>query len=128
MAVTTTIKNGAIIRKKLTALPKKLARNILRQAIRAAARQLADEVRTRAPVGPTGYLSSSIKSRDSRGERNQVAAKVATDAFYARFVEYGTSKMAAKPFMRPAFDTQKDKLVDLVGRMLAERLEKEVNS
>lgn len=27
---------------------------------------------------------------------------------YWRFVEFGTQKMAPRPFMRPAFDTQKE--------------------
>jgi HK97 gp10 family phage protein len=30
------------------------------------------------------------------------------DAFYAKFVEYGTVKMAAQPFIRPAFDNNKE--------------------
>ena len=29
------------------------------------------------------------------------------DPFYWRFVEFGTSKMSARPFLRPAFDTKK---------------------
>lgn len=33
------------------------------------------------------------------------------DAFYGRFPEFGTSKMAAQPFMRPAFESQKENAV-----------------
>ena len=29
------------------------------------------------------------------------------DPFYWRFVEFGTSKMAARPFLRPAFESRK---------------------
>lgn len=34
-------------------------------------------------------------------------AKNPNDPFYWRFVEFGTSKMPAKPFLRPAFEQSK---------------------
>lgn len=36
------------------------------------------------------------------------------DAFYWTFVEFGTSKMAAEPFMRPAFESRKNQALDLI--------------
>lgn len=36
------------------------------------------------------------------------------DAYYWRFVEFGTSKMAAKPFIRPAFAQKKDESLFLI--------------
>lgn len=30
--------------------------------------------------------------------------EVSSNAFYSKYLEYGTSKMAARPFMRPARD------------------------
>ena len=46
-------------------------------------------------------------------------AKVSVDAFYGRFVEFGTVKMAARPFMRPAFDTKKQAASQAFGTYLA---------
>ncbi|MNY41310.1 hypothetical protein D3C86_1761160 [compost metagenome] len=46
------------------------------------------------------------------------------DFFYAHFVEYGTSKMAAKPFMRPAYDQNKEKAVQAIKDRISKRLEK----
>lgn len=57
--------------------------------------------RTRCPVD-TGRLRSSIASsglqRDSRG----AYVEVGTVVFYAGFVEFGTRRMAAQPYLRPA--------------------------
>ena len=54
-----------------------------------------------APVD-TGRLRSSIAKpelgRDGRG----LFARVGTDVEYAPYVELGTSRMSARPFLRPA--------------------------
>lgn len=52
-------------------------------------------------------------------------AKGLTDAFYARFVEFGTVKMNARPFLRPAFDNGKSDAVKAIADRLAKRLLKE---
>lgn len=54
-----------------------------------------------APVD-TGFLRSSIGVEVS-GVR-QVSAVIAPTADYAAYVELGTSRAAAQPFMQPAFD------------------------
>ena len=48
------------------------------------------------------------------------------DAFYARFVEFGTVKMAARPFMRPAFEAKKGEAVDAIKAYLERRIPEEV--
>jgi len=58
---------------------------------------VADQARELAPFS-TGYLRSTIGfERQAPLQWNVYAA-----AHYAKFVEYGTSKMAPKPYMRPA--------------------------
>lgn len=47
------------------------------------------------------------------------------DAFYWTFVEFGTSKMSARPFLRPAFVEQQQAAVDRITEKLAERIELE---
>lgn len=53
-----------------------------------------------APVD-TGRLRSSITHSIER-ERDGLVGIVGTDVDYAAFVELGTSRAAAKPFLRPA--------------------------
>ena len=48
------------------------------------------------------------------------------DPFYWRFVEFGTSKMAAQPFLRPAFEMKKVPAVNEVVRDARERVQAEI--
>ena len=52
-----------------------------------------------APNTDTGRLASSIKFRH---EKDTQTAYVETDIEYAPHLEFGTSKMAARPFLQPA--------------------------
>jgi len=52
------------------------------------------------PGVDTGKLRNSIRA-ESLGGMNWM---IATDAEYGPHLEYGTSKMAARPFMSPALD------------------------
>ena len=45
------------------------------------------------------------------------------DAWYWRFVEFGTVKMSARPFLRPAFDMKKHEAVTAIKTRLAQRIE-----
>lgn len=48
------------------------------------------------------------------------------DTFYWRHLEVGTSKMAAQPFMRPAFSNNKDAVQDEFFTDFKEQLDKEI--
>jgi HK97 gp10 family phage protein len=41
-----------------------------------------------------------------------------TSGWYAHFVEFGTAKAAPQPFMRPAWDSNKDRALDIIKREL----------
>jgi len=43
---------------------------------------------------------------------------VGTNLEYAKHQEYGTSKMAARPFLRPALDEEKENVKDEIGAAL----------
>lgn len=64
-----------------------------------ASEAVVDEARRIVPVD-TGFLKSTI-GRVKKSEGHWVAYAL---AHYASFVEFGTRKMAAQPFMRPAFE------------------------
>jgi HK97 gp10 family phage protein len=53
------------------------------------------------PANDTGFLASSIFAEPIKGE---VATKIEARAPYAVHLEFGTAKMAPRPFIRPAGD------------------------
>ena len=48
------------------------------------------------------------------------------DGFYGRFIELGTSKMTAKPFLRPALESSQDEVLQKTKEYIANRLPQEV--
>lgn len=55
-----------------------------------------------------GSLKKSIRYRVSRGKKLSVQVIAGNkNVFYAPFVEFGTSKMLARPFLRPALESSK---------------------
>lgn len=101
---------------------------VLRDATRAGAEVLREEVIQRAPERSgklkknvvvltqksrrRGEISSGvhIRGRNMRtgNSDNSMKASDPRNAFYWRFVELGTVNMPAHPFVRPAFDTRQE--------------------
>ncbi len=71
------------------------------------------------------FFHVSVRKGKKFGKLVQGKAAASIDAFYARFLEFGTSKMSARPFMRPAFDTEQPATIEAVRAYLAERIPKE---
>lgn len=76
------------LQKLLDQLPAKVERNVLRGALRAAARVI-EPVAKGGIRQRSGELAKSLRV-SVRARRGTVTAAVKTDLFYARFVEYGT--------------------------------------
>lgn len=121
----------------LQGLPDKLQRNVMRAALRAGAKLVADQARESVPVD-SGALRRSVKV-GTRVQRGVVQANVKAgdkEAWYARFVEFGTAAHTikardggymmfggawvrsvshpgarARPFLRPALDARADAAV-----------------
>ena len=115
----------------LKKLPERVARNVVRRAVTKGAKVIEEEMRARAPVGATGNLKASIgqvgvKSRDkSKLTRTVGALKGAgRKGFHAHLLEFGTVKMAARPFIRPAFDQTKGEALKVIGMELGKGVEK----
>ena len=70
----------------------------------------------------TAQLTQSIKPGELRdtmtGKDGQVLAGGTEAVEYAAFVEFGTSRMIAYPFMRPALVHQQDEILRLQGKLL----------
>lgn len=111
--------------RQLHSLPDKVAGRALAAAVRAGARVVRDAARERAPV-QTGTLQANIVIRNERSgsdaEKTALVAVRNHPAYYWRFVEFGTRKMAAHPFLRPAFDACEREAVDAITEKLEQRI------
>jgi len=85
---------------------------------------VAETARMLVPV-LSGDLRESIVVGDhlqaapARGGRRSAGVYVgvlAGQAFHGWFVEAGTVKMAAQPFLAPAFEQHRDEIVDILGK------------
>ena len=146
MAEIRNIQGLAELDRALHALPGNIAKNVLRGAVGAGASVIRAEAKQRAPVAtgqgkdapPPGTLKRAIYSKQIRelsnfskqtffvsvksGAKHRGAGKKYLDAWYWRFVEFGTSKMAARPFLRPAFEAKKTEAIEAIRAYLAKRI------
>jgi HK97 gp10 family phage protein len=147
LTTTVTLTGIEEMKRQLQALPAEIRKTVLAGALFAGAKTLRDEVKSRAPVRTGNLRNNIIAYRDRHPEqfgaavhysvmvkRLKVARKVkrllrraknagasiriVDDAYYWRFLEYGTSKMSARPFFRPAIDVVQPQLVKIVGDQL----------
>ena len=130
------------LQEALKQLPANIARNALRGAVNAGATVIRKEAQARAPKD-TGVLRRALYQKQIRelssavqqtffvgvrqGKSAKKTKKGTLDAFYGRFVEFGTSKMPARPFMRPAFEAQKGAAVAAIQAYLEKRIPEEVD-
>ncbi|WP_407219466.1 HK97-gp10 family putative phage morphogenesis protein [Enterobacter hormaechei] len=125
------------IAKDLEALSRAENNKVLRDATRAGAEVLKDEVIARAPVRTgklkkrggcypksrrRGEISSGVHIRGvnlrTGNSDNTMKANNPRNAFYWRFVELGTANMPAHPFVRPAYDTREEEAASVaIARM-----------
>jgi len=102
-------------------------RGIARDAAEAGAEKIAAAWRDRAPQGEGDHPGPSYRDAIDvrpRKNRNGARATVAARTYrpYPYFLEYGTSKMAARPSAIPAYDAARDEAIDAAGAKLAEVL------
>ncbi|NBU45443.1 MAG: HK97 gp10 family phage protein [Betaproteobacteria bacterium] len=150
-AETVRIEGLAELNRALRELPQRIANRGLRTAVYAGAKVIRDEARHRAPKAAqslgtkqpsAGTLKRSVIMkhirelsgggrqtfyvlvRQGKKYRNQgKRGNLSQDAWYWRFVEFGTVKMSARPFLRPAFDMKKNDALTAIKTRLAERIE-----
>lgn len=131
----------ADIQKLLDTLPVKIEKNIMRQALRAGCNVIKETAKQMAPVGPpsakgakvyggyAGALRDSIRV-GARIKGGKVTAyvkaggktKKGADVFYAHMLEYGTVNMRARPYMRPALDSQASAAIVAAAEYMKARL------
>lgn len=126
---------------KLDAITK-AAGKATRPAAQDGAQVFYDEMKLRVPVSAKphksgkktynpGTLRKAIyqayaekESGDSKSTYRVSWNK--SHAFYGRFLEFGTSKMAARPFLRPAYDAARLKALQAVKARMGEEVKKAI--
>lgn len=113
------------LQRKFAALSGKMQRAVLRDSLRSAARVVEKDARNRVPVD-TGRLKKAITQNVSvKGVVGEALVGYKKEVFYGRFVEMGTSKMAAQPFLRPALDENNEEIrttfLNALNRTIEER-------
>lgn len=132
------------LEKKLQDLGPKLARKALRKAVANVGTMWIKEMQARVPVD-TGILRDSIGMKVTtkagrqgapsqakvsvgplwdkfvKGEKSEVSSQQA--AVYAMFSEFGSKHQPARPWMRPVFDSTKERAVQILADTLREDLD-----
>ena len=137
--------------KFLQTLTPRMEANVMRAALNAGAKIVADAAKNNCPVGPpgrenariyggyAGALRDSIRRGSSIKQRKgKVIAYVRAggharqkkaDTYYAKFVEYGTMPhgnhpgTSPRPFMRPALDAESEHALAVIANFIKNRLE-----
>jgi len=111
-------------RKKSTRFALRKAANVVRDAAKAGAEKvddpktptnIAENVVVRADtrhMRESGDLKFSVGIRGGSVSKRKNASNPGGDTYYWRFLEFGTEKMAAQPFMRPAMESSVDPATD----------------
>ncbi|MBK8916373.1 MAG: HK97 gp10 family phage protein [Phycisphaerales bacterium] len=132
--------------KALREMPEDLSKNALRAGMRAGAATIRDEARLKVPI-LTGRLREAVylkqvrelssrltqvffvgvRTGPKRKKNKQTGAiekDYSRDAWYWRFIEFGTRFMSARPFLRPAFERKKEAAVAAIAARLKVRIDK----
>lgn len=64
------------------------------------------------PATDTGFLVSQI-STDVHTKGNSVVGQIISSAPYSKHLEFGTTKMSARPFMQPSLEKNKRKIREI---------------
>ena len=132
----------------LKALNEDMTTKIARYATKAAAKVVLEKAKALVPVD-TGALKASLEVHEIRKTQltSEYTVMVNTftmkkykegsqvrrhrieghktyedwgDFYYGRFIEFGTVKMAARPFLRPAFEQSKDSALSEMVKAIRE--------
>ena len=93
------------------------------KALKKGAEVIKEEMITNAPV-LTGNLKENIEVSDMKTKNSTEYVEVGPnkDAFYAKFIEFGTIKQKAKPFIEPAFLAKRREALDIISDVIKEAI------
>ena len=106
------------LEKKMRRLSNVAQKEAKQEALHAGSLLVQGQATLNAPVD-TGNLRSSIDV-----EVGTEDAEIFTPVEYAAHVEYGTSRQAAQPYLRPALDNSKGNIIKLFSQTYAKYLKR----
>lgn len=127
------------VSRALQELPRGVVKNVVRRSVYAGATKIRDVAKAKVPVD-TGALRASIVAKTNRTDQTgaiSASVGVARKKFvrgrrggksprrYAHLVEFGTAKVAASPFLRPAMDTQLDAVIEVTAMKMRQGIDVE---
>ena len=120
------------ILRKMKALPGRIQNNILVGGVRACAKPIIKEAKRNAHKDSGALIKSigvvKIRMRDKNIILFTIAPRLKKKHGYlAHFHEFGTSKMAAQPFMRPAFENKGEEAINALKEYMKKRIDKEIS-
>jgi HK97 gp10 family phage protein len=127
------------LEKVLRQLPRKVSIAVLNSALRQGANIVRKEAKARAPMARMVYLTKSarlkkikyghlkdnIKVTATRHRGGAAQMTVHTGrAFWGMFLEFGTSKLSARPWFSVAWEATRQEALDKIGDALGKQIEK----
>ncbi|WP_411679850.1 HK97-gp10 family putative phage morphogenesis protein [Clostridium thailandense] len=97
------------------------------KALKNAAEPVLEDAKANVPVR-TGKLKKGLKITNVKKKDGMKYILVGVDrgdnseVFYGKFIEFGTSKMTARPFLQPAYEKNKNKIQKAIAETLKEGL------
>jgi HK97 gp10 family phage protein len=117
-----TFTGGPELARALADLPKAVQGKTLTDALVASAQPVIEEAERLAPKSavpkPIGHMAAHIEPQATNRREHGKTVVVGPDRehFYGLFPEFGTQKMPARPFLRPAWDA---KVGDVLSRLVS---------
>ena len=125
------VKGGDRLRSTLRRFPDALTKE-LKGVIAAGAELVRDEARDRVPVD-TGELKAALLAKPSKDglsakdgyspKRSGFKRAWKQAGWRFHFIEFGTKKTPARPFLRPAFRTHRNSIVKNIERAVMKTLQ-----
>lgn len=66
-----------------------------------------------APASDTGFLVSQITQNVKSNPNGSVVGQIISAAPYSKYLEFGTTDMQPRPYMQPALNRNRKKIVDI---------------
>lgn len=104
--------------RKIEGLPPELEKQIRRHILKTA-NKVRNNAKARVPVR-TGALKKSIRAKYEKDKLSATIGPRGKNAWYAHFVEFGTVRSRAKPFMNPAWEQERQPYLDGMKDLIRE--------
>ena len=109
-------------------LPKSMGKQVLLSAIKKAAKPVVTDAKDKARKR-TGKGAKSIKARTNK-KLKPIGVSIGTsrEEFHMMFIEFGTIFQPANPFLRPAWDANKNKVLNSMEKEIWNALTKKART